>query len=77
MAADVLRPLAAAPTEDDGDGDEADAPRVRILPSTFHARRLLSVRCRHGAMGFADLARRSPQDLAQLCISEITARKVQ
>lgn len=32
MAAEVLNPLSAAPAEDDGDGDEADAPRLRILP---------------------------------------------
>lgn len=72
MAEEVLRPLNAASADADGDGEQADAPRVRNLPWTFNAKRLLPVRCRHGALGFADLAKKSPQDLAQLCISAIS-----
>lgn len=75
MAAEVLRALTAASADDDGDGEQADAPRVRNLPWTFNARRLLAVRCRHGALGFADLAKKSPQDLAQLCISAISLKE--
>lgn len=75
MAAEVLRALTAASADDDGDGEQADAPWVRNLPWTFNARRLLVVRCRHGALGFADLAKKSPQDLAQLCISAISLKE--
>lgn len=74
-AAEVIRALTAAPAEDDGDGEHAEAPRFRNLPLTFHAKRLLAVRCRHGPLGFADLARKSPQDLAQLCISAISLKE--
>lgn len=75
MAAEVLRTLTAASAGDGADGEQADAPRVRNLPWTFNARRFLSVRCRHGALGFADLAKKSPQDLAQLCISAISRKE--
>lgn len=48
----------------------ADAAPVRFRHRSFQATRLVSLRCLHGAPGFTDLARRIPQDLAQLCISE-------
>lgn len=48
-----------------------DAPLFRILHCwSFQATRLLSLRCLHGAPGLTDLARKIPQDLAQLCISK-------
>lgn len=60
-AADVLRPRAAV---------VMDAPRFRILHWSFQTTRVLSLRCLHGALGFTDLAKKIPQDLAQLCISK-------
>lgn len=60
-AADVLRPRAAV---------VMDAPRFRILHWSFQTTRLLSLRCLHSALGFTDLAKKIPQDLAQLCISK-------
>lgn len=75
MAAEVLRPLTAACADDDGDGEQAGEPRVGNLLWTFNAGRILSVKCRHGALGFADLAKKSPQDLAQLCISAVSLKE--
>lgn len=60
-AADVRRPRAAV---------VMDAPRFRILHWSFQTTRVLSLRCLHGALGFTDLAKKIPQDLAQLCISK-------
>lgn len=60
-AADVLRARAAV---------VRDAPLFRILHWSFQTTRLLSLRCLHGALGFTDLAKKIPQDLAQLCISK-------
>lgn len=60
-AADVLRPRAAV---------GRDAPLFRILHWSFQTTRLLSLRCLHDALGFTDLAKKIPQDLAQLCISK-------
>lgn len=43
--------------------------RARILHWSFQTTRLLSLRWLHGALGPTDLAKKIPQDLAQLCIS--------
>ncbi len=64
-AADVLRPRAAV---------GRDAPLFRILHRSFQTTRLLSLRCLHGALGFTDLAKKIPQDLAQLCISKLLCK---
>lgn len=66
MAADVLRPRAAV---------VVDAPRFRIRHWSFQTTRLLSLRCLHGAQGFSDLAKKIPQDLAQLCIFKSLCKK--
>lgn len=58
-AADVLRARAAV---------VRDAPLFRHW--SFQTTRLLSLRRLHGALGFTDLAKKIPQDLAQLCISK-------
>lgn len=47
-----------------------------ILHWSFHTMRLWSLRCRQGARGFTDLAKKIPQDFAQLCISESEAKIV-
>ena len=62
-AADVLRPRAAVVVF-------GDAAPCRILHWSFQTTRLLSLTRLHGAPGFTDLAKKIPQDLAQLCISK-------
>lgn len=57
-AADVFKPRTVV----------RDAPLLPILLWSFQTTRLLLLKCLHGALGFTDLARKIPQDLAQLCI---------
>lgn len=64
-AADVLRVRAA---------ELGDAPRT--LRPSFQTTRLPSRRCPRGAPGCTDLAKKIPQDLAQLCISGNFASQV-
>lgn len=58
-AAEVLKPRAAVGRH---------ALLFGTMHRSFQTTRLLSLRCLHGALGFTDLAKKIPQDLAQLCI---------
>lgn len=60
-AAVVLRPRAVV---------RKDAPLFPIPDWSFQTTRLLSLRRLHGAPALTDLAKKIPQDLAQLCISK-------